>query len=513
MQIALLAARLLLSGVFGVAGLAKLADRAGSRQALAAFGVPNVLAPTLAVLLPLAELLVALALLPVASARLGALGALSLLLLFIFGIALNLARGRAPDCRCFGQLSSAPVGWATLVRNVVLAAIAGFVAWSGWNDAGLSGVSWFVELTIAQRVLFIVGFVGLVLLAAEGWVLLQMLRQQGRLLLRLDALETRLASAGLAPTATENQDAPEVGLAVGTPAPPFRLKGLRGEILTLEALLNAGKPVLLFFTNPNCGPCQMLMPDVSRWQREHISALTIVPISEGTVSDNRAKSTEHSVTQVLLQQKREVAEAYQAYGTPSAVLIEIDGTIGSSLAMGADAIQALVARTSGTAMSTLSATVPQNGQNGNGNGAEQHVSIVQVGQLGPNLKLQNLNGKTIPLASFRGSKTLLLFWNPGCGFCTQMLDDLRELEAHPPPGVPKLLVISSGTVEDNLAMNLRSMVVLDPNFEAGSAFGANGTPMAVLLDAKGRVASELAAGAQAVLALAGVKPDEAAKDT
>src|SRR3954469_18673670 len=131
MQIVLLTARLLLSAVFGVAGLAKLADPAGSRQALLDFGVPRVLAPVLGVLLPLAELAVAVALLPLASAWYGALGALSLLLLFVFGIALNLARGRSPACHCFGQLSSSPAGWTTLARNVVLAAIAGLVAWSG----------------------------------------------------------------------------------------------------------------------------------------------------------------------------------------------------------------------------------------------------------------------------------------------------------------------------------------------------------------------------------------------
>src|SRR5258706_352526 len=134
MQIVLLAARLLLSGVFGVAAFSKLADRAGSRQALVDFGVPAFLAPTLGVLLPLAELIVAGTLLPVAYAWYGALGAFSLLLLFIFGIALNLARGRTPDCHCFGQLSSAPAGWATFVRNTVLAAVAGYVVWYGWND-------------------------------------------------------------------------------------------------------------------------------------------------------------------------------------------------------------------------------------------------------------------------------------------------------------------------------------------------------------------------------------------
>ena len=31
--------------------------------------------------------------------------------------------------------------------------------------------------------------------------------------------------------------------------------------------------------------------------------------------------------------------------------------------------------------------------------------------------LPDLFGRPVSLASFRGSKTLLLFWNPGCGFC------------------------------------------------------------------------------------------------
>jgi thiol-disulfide isomerase/thioredoxin/arginine exporter protein ArgO len=501
MQIPLLAARVLLFGVFSVAGLAKLADRAGTRRALVEFGVSSALASPLAVLLPVVELGIAAAQLPVAAAWYGALGALSLLLIFILGISLNLVRGRTPNCHCFGQLSSAPIGWATVVRNSVLAFVSGFVVWLGRDNPGLSVVSWLGELSLADRVLFIIGAVGLALLAAEGWVLLQILRQQGRLLLRLEAIETHMTSAGLASGSTEDQE-PVVGLPVATPAPTFRLKGLGGGRFTLEALLNAGKPVLLFFTNPSCGPCQSLMPDISRWQREYNAALNIVAVSEGTVRDNRAKSAEYGVTQVLLQQKREVADAYLAYGTPSAVLIQTDGTIGSPLAVGADAIQALVTQVlKGIGPPLLG--IRQKLQPGNVNGTTQVTSPIQIGQLAPPLKLQGLDGKAITLTSFLGNEVLLLFWNPSCGFCAQMLDDLREWEALSPPGAPTLLVVSSGTMEDNLAMNLRSQVVIDPNSTVGSAFGASGTPMAVLLDAKGRVASELAAGAQAVLALGG----------
>ncbi|MDQ3978273.1 MAG: hypothetical protein M3314_01800 [Actinomycetota bacterium] len=44
--------------------------------------------------------------------------------------------------------------------------------------------------------------------------------------------------------------------------------------------------------------------------------------------------------------------------------------------------------------------------------------------------------------------------------------------------------------------------MLDESFAAGRAFGAPGTPSAVLVDAEGRVASELVVGARAILELA-----------
>jgi hypothetical protein len=53
-------------------------------------------------------------------------------------------------------------------------------------------------------------------------------------------------------------------------------------------------------------------------------------------------------------------------------------------------------------------------------------------------------------------------------------------------------------------MGLRSPVVLDKaGMSIGKQFGATGTPMAVLVDPAGKIASELAAGAPAVLELAG----------
>ncbi|MGH9005154.1 MAG: MauE/DoxX family redox-associated membrane protein, partial [Acidimicrobiia bacterium] len=54
-----LVARLMLAGIFAVAGLGKLRDRPGARRALGEFGLPDVLGRPLAAALPVAELAVA----------------------------------------------------------------------------------------------------------------------------------------------------------------------------------------------------------------------------------------------------------------------------------------------------------------------------------------------------------------------------------------------------------------------------------------------------------------------
>src|SRR5687767_6210075 len=151
MDAALLIARLVLGAVFALAGVAKLSDLKGSRRAIIDFGVPAAIAAPLGLLLPLAELSVAATLLAASTAWWGALGALALLSVFVVGITYNLARGRKPECHCFGQLHSAPAGWKTLARNGVLVAVAGFVLWAGYEGgAGPSALSWLGALSTAQ---------------------------------------------------------------------------------------------------------------------------------------------------------------------------------------------------------------------------------------------------------------------------------------------------------------------------------------------------------------------------
>jgi peroxiredoxin len=512
----LLLARLLLALVFAVAGAAKLADREGSRQAIVDFGVPSAIAAPLGLLLPLAELAVAATLLPASTAWWGALGALALLSIFVVGITYNLARGRKPDCHCFGQLHSAPAGWKTLARNGVLAAVAGFVLWGGYDGgAGPSALSWLGGLSTVQLLGLLGGILVLALLVGQWVFLVHLLRQNGRLLVRLETLEASVAAGGsVAPSQNGTPVHQAEGLPVGSEAPEFSLSGLHGEILTLDALRASGKPLMALFTDPNCGPCNALLPDVGRWQQEHAQKLTLALISRGEVEENKTKTQEHGLSNVLVQKDWEVSGAYEVRGTPSAVLISPEGKIATPVAGGVEGIRGLLSYAVGerAQLPMQPQGAPQQPQAqgqpcpncGKVHAAAPTVAAAQkVGEEAPEVKLPDLEGNTVELADFRGEESLVLFWNPGCGFCQQMLPELKEWEANSPEDAPKLLVVSAGAEEANKEMGLTSPVLLDQQFAVGRAFGASGTPSAVLVDAEGRVASEVAVGAPAVMELAG----------
>ena len=243
----LLLARVVLAAVFAVAGIAKLLDPAGSRKSLRDFGVPDALARPFAVLLPLAELICSGALLFDASAGWGAKGVAVLLILFIAGIGISLARGRKPDCHCFGQLGSEPVGAWTLVRNVVLLGLAGLVIWKGGEYPAA-----FPRLMGAETAMLTAIAVLAVALALTIWFLFHMLQQNGRLLVRLEAVEKKLnidPNAKVVP-----------GLPVGDPAPPFPAP---------DSSANPAPSTLLVFTGAGCGACDALKPEIAAWQVEH----------------------------------------------------------------------------------------------------------------------------------------------------------------------------------------------------------------------------------------------------
>jgi peroxiredoxin len=338
MEAVLLFARLLLAAVLGVAAVGKLADLSGSRTALAEFGLPRRSSALLGTLLPVLELVIAVSLLPGSSAWAAALGALVLLVLFVVVIGVNLVRGREPDCHCFGQLHSRPIGLSTLLRNAALAAVAAFVVVEGASVTGPSAVLWVSQLNAAGR--FEAGLgAGLVVgLGLSTWMWLGLLREHGRLLLRLDALEARVGFEGTETAAASSH----TSLPVGAIAPEFSLPDLNGTQVTLSELRSRDTNVVLTFLEPACGPCVALMPELARWQRRHSGRQMLVVISGGSVEENRARSQQYGLANVLLQREHEVAEAYLVPGTPSALLVRSDGSVGSALAMGFEPIAELL---------------------------------------------------------------------------------------------------------------------------------------------------------------------------
>jgi peroxiredoxin len=128
-----------------------------------------------------------------------------------------------------------------------------------------------------------------------------------------------------------------------------------------------------------------------------------------------------------------------------------------------------------------------------------------LGSPAPEFALPDLNGGRKSLADFRGRKLLLLFFNPRCGFCTRMAPDLAALPIDGAGGQPLPLVVTTGGVEDNRKLveeyGILGPVLLQEQMEVGSRYQCNGTPMGYLIDAQGRIASELAIGGPALLAL------------
>ena len=129
------------------------------------------------------------------------------------------------------------------------------------------------------------------------------------------------------------------GLKAGTRAPLFSLPDLHGQAISLEEY--RGWRVLLVFSDPNCGPCNALAPELVRLAAE-TSAFQLLMVSRGDLEENRLKAREHGfMFPVVLQDKWKLSKEYGIFATPVAFLIDDEGVIEKSVAIGADAILVL----------------------------------------------------------------------------------------------------------------------------------------------------------------------------
>ena len=149
-------ARGVLAGAFAFSAAAKLRDRAGTRRALEGLG----LAPGLDLTLAVVEGFTALGLLAERRTPAAAWVALGLLGAFTAFLGLRLSQGSHAPCPCFGTARPTPIGARTIVRNVVLMAVAVVATGSAagaapliWLSAAVTGavVGWAARRGGASR--------------------------------------------------------------------------------------------------------------------------------------------------------------------------------------------------------------------------------------------------------------------------------------------------------------------------------------------------------------------------
>ena len=131
------------------------------------------------------------------------------------------------------------------------------------------------------------------------------------------------------------------GLPAGTPAPPFSLPTAAGGRISLEQF--RGSQTLLVFSDPACGPCEVVTDELVRWQLAHgEDQPTIVMISRGGVDENLRKVDEHEIRfPVAIQPRWKVSKEYGIFSTPIAFLLDEDGVITREVARGPDEIMAM----------------------------------------------------------------------------------------------------------------------------------------------------------------------------
>jgi peroxiredoxin len=339
-----------------------------------------------------------------------------------------------------------------------------------------------------------------IVVAFGCWLGYQLVRQNGRILLRLDALEQRLNQLSLAPTLAA-PPAPPVGLPVGSTAPDFELPDLAGERKALSDF--QGRRLLLIFFNPRCGYCRQMAPDLAVLSVDGANGRPLpLVVSSGQVEEIRALVAEYGIRcPVLLQEQAEVTSHYQANGTPMGYLIDEQGRIASGIAMGAQALLALVDPSGARAMS--------------GNGHREHRGNralsdskiprngLAAGMPAPQFSLPTLDGAVLSLDAYRGQRVVLVFSDPKCGPCNELIPELESF--HRRYRDVQVLMVSRGEVEANRAKaaerGLTFPVLLQTQWEISRAYAMFATPIAYLIDEEGVIAAGVAVGLEPIRAL------------
>ncbi len=485
MELVLLLVRLSLSGVFALAGVGKLLDLEGSERAVKGFGVPDELAKPISIFLPVAEMVIAVLLLFVATSWIGAVLAAFLLFTFIGAMVVQMAKGNAPDCHCFGQIHSEPVGKASLIRNIGFAILALLLVSQGRQNQGLSLSTGSSDMVQAILTLAIMA-----LLAIAVFYLKKIFEQQIQIQRRIEVLE--LVSRDGAEVERQEAGSPSESLPIGAPFPDFELADTNGKRVKFADYLKRKTPLLFLFVSPDCGPCNALYPELKEWRESLKDKLKIVLVSSGSISANLEKFDDE--TGILLQEKRELAELAKARWTPTAIYVNAAGNIASHPAAGDTAIRELLEKL--TTENLSKEHLYFSSSNG-------HNAPLMIGEKLPEFSMTGVNGETVSKESFTGHRSLVLFFSTTCPHCVRMMEELKEWDETKGADEPKLVVFSDGDSEEHVRLGLKAPIVLDEGYKFSGEIGMFGTPSAILVNERAEIVTETGIGAPNIWALIG----------
>jgi len=327
----------------------------------------------------------------------------------------------------------------------------------------------------------------------------QLLRQQGRILLRLDDLE-RNATLGLAVEA-EHAELEPTGLSVGAPFPAFRFPDLAGRTIGLKDF--EGKRALLVHWSAECGFCAAIGRDLALLEDAFTKArVQLVLLSRDDASANRKQAKQLGLKSPILLAKdgSEALELLNDFGTPAAYLLDEHGRVAHPLVVGSDGLLSLARQ--------LAAGTERKRPPGQRALAESRIERrgLKAGTVAPGFRLLDLNGRTVSLADYRGRKLLLVFTDPHCEPCDKIAPELAHLHGQHQANGLALVIIGRGDAEENRKKaelnGFDFPVVLQMKWELSKQYGIFATPVAFLINEEGVIARDVAIGADAILELA-----------
>jgi peroxiredoxin len=335
----------------------------------------------------------------------------------------------------------------------------------------------------------------LILLSLWG-ILYQVVKQQGRILLRLDGLDQRLGDAG------RGAEPESQGLDVGTSIAPFRLPDLDGQKVATDDF--RGRRVLLIYWGPECGFCELLAPDLARLQGDlRVANVQLVLVSRDDAPSNRRLAEESGLKcPILLMEDGHplVEEAFRHMGTPSAYLLDEQGRVAQPRVVGGDAILSLASDAIGDrpGRKRLPGERPLTESRIERNG-------LKAGTPAPSFRLPDLDGGTVALEDFRGRRVLMVFTDPNCGPCEELAPHLVRLDRQHRDAGLALLLVARGDIEENRRKaekhGFEFPVVLQERWKLSKEYGIFAVPVAFLIDEEGVITRNVARGVDEILAL------------